>query len=339
VRLALTVVLLAVCSLAQGKPDFSGVFLRTQMEAGKHPTPIVPRILQVQQTADGIVATAIQNGETAVVHYQFDNKKIDAIQARLTADKLVVSATVKGKSTLVGFSTLPGISEHIETTWEMAHDKQQLIIRTKSDLGGSYSEAFTREPSLDAARAALAKANKISCDNPVSEWIRKTQRAGKYADGAFMGSASFDQITRCVGYEAGIFGDFFKNLKPKTKSNPRRFEKAGQLLSAYTGQLILEVQLFQTQSCADSALWTSTGNLAPDPIRDLRFMVRWMGSDTWDLDEVHADFIQEPWTKTGAVQQFYRMRIPAEGIPLTDALEVAIFSRTGEELACVKGHI
>jgi hypothetical protein len=43
----------------------------------------VPRILEVKQTAEEIVATATENGETAVVHYRLDGKKSDKVYARI----------------------------------------------------------------------------------------------------------------------------------------------------------------------------------------------------------------------------------------------------------------
>ena len=68
-------------------------------------------------------------------------------------------------------------------------------------------------------------------------------------------------------------------------------------------------------------------------------MVRWMGKRERDLGEVQAEFLSEPWRELSPPQRFYRMHIPAEDIPLTDDLEVLIFSKSGEQLACVKGHL
>jgi hypothetical protein len=68
-------------------------------------------------------------------------------------------------------------------------------------------------------------------------------------------------------------------------------------------------------------------------------MVRWLGAEQKDLGEVESDFRYEPWRESLTPMVFYRMRIPAQDIPLTNDLEVVIFSKTGEQLACIKGHL
>lgn len=66
-------------------------------------------------------------------------------------------------------------------------------------------------------------------------------------------------------------------------------------------------------------------------------MVRWMGAEKKDLGEVPAEFRYEPMRETNPAVAFYRMRIPAQGIPLTAELEVLVFAKSGEQLACIKG--
>jgi hypothetical protein len=54
----------------------------------------VPRILEVKQTAEEIVATATENGETAVVHYRLDGKKSDKVYACIKNNDLIIKGTV-----------------------------------------------------------------------------------------------------------------------------------------------------------------------------------------------------------------------------------------------------
>jgi hypothetical protein len=82
-----------------------------------------------------------------------------------------------------------------------------------------------------------------------------------------------------------------------------------------------------------------TGARQPEAVHDLRFTVRWLGAQQQDLGEIRSEFLHEPLREQAAPEAFYRMRIPAQDVSLTDDLEVSIFSQSGEQLACVKGHI
>ena len=68
-------------------------------------------------------------------------------------------------------------------------------------------------------------------------------------------------------------------------------------------------------------------------------MVRWLGAEPRDIGEVPSESLREPWREKNVPSDFYRMQIPAKDIPLTDELEVLIFSKDGEQLACLKGHL
>jgi len=332
--------LLAASSFAQSKVDFSGIFLRTETEIDNRRVPAVPRILQITQTASELTATATQNGETAVVHYRLEGKTSDEVKARLTNTKFTVRASLPRDFFPVGSIGSTLVPENIQATWELSPDSQHLVIHRKSDTGISSSEFFTREASLEAAKAAATSGLKIECDNAVSRWIRKHQSSGEYAEGAFLGLVSFAQITRCVSYDAGIFGTFFKNLEADRRVTPPRFLRNRQDVSSYSGDLLLEIQPSQNQGCSpESSPWLSISNQGPELINDLRFMVRWVGSSTRDLGEVQSEFINEPLQELNPPKVFYRMTIPAAGVPLTDDLEVLIFSKSGEQLPCVKGHI
>jgi hypothetical protein len=73
-RLALVPLVLITWSVAQTRPDFSGIFARTATTFGGPVRPAPPRIIEVKQTAEEIVVTAMQNGETAVASCRFNSK-------------------------------------------------------------------------------------------------------------------------------------------------------------------------------------------------------------------------------------------------------------------------
>jgi hypothetical protein len=93
-KLLVTVLFLTGFSLAQTKADFSGIFLRTRSEVQGHPEPAVPRILEVKQTAEEVVVTATQNGETAVARFRLHDNKSDTVQGRLKGKNLLLKTTV-----------------------------------------------------------------------------------------------------------------------------------------------------------------------------------------------------------------------------------------------------
>ena len=204
-------------------------------------------------------------------------------------------------------------------------------------MGATSSDTYVRQPSLDTAQTH-AMAGHASCDDRIAEWIRRYQPRGKYDGVAFLGRASFTQITRCVIYSADISGGFLKDLEIDEKAKPIQFRKKGKLVSTYPSDVQVEVEPLDIESCSTEP-WVSTGTSAPEPVRNLRFMVRWLGASARDLGEVQAEFLHEPWRELGSPVSFYRMRIPSEDIPLTDELEIVIFSEQGQQLACLKGHI
>lgn len=68
-------------------------------------------------------------------------------------------------------------------------------------------------------------------------------------------------------------------------------------------------------------------------------MVRWLGTKEKDFGELPSEFFYEPWREFSYPAPYYRMHVPADDIPITDDLEVVIFASSGEELACLKGHL
>lgn len=334
-RRVLALLLLAGSSFAQTRPDFSGVFLRTTTKGAKgHLEPAVPRILDIKQASDEITVTAMQNGETAIAHYRFNNKT-DAVQARWKGKSLqLVSQVVPRLSSSLTELSLPPRAVH--DRWELSDDGSQLVIREIADAEFAYSEIYEREPALDAAQAAATAASRNECERPFPLPLPKSELDPR-VHAVALGAAFFPQVTRTVVYDASLSGEFFKNLaRSKDQSG---FRKDGQDVTAYAGDLVLEVGV--NEETLGPAGWISVGP-TPDAVRHLRFMVRWLGAvqrDLGELDSSAVEFLSEPWRETLPMQPFYRMRISAQGIPLSDDLEVVIFSGDARQLACIKGHI
>src|SRR5208282_6027923 len=88
--------------------------------------------------------------------------------------------------------------------------------------------------------------------------------------------------------------------------------------------------------------WDPLGTTnAPPPAElfSLRFQVRWTGSSTRELGELPSELLSEPWPEQREPEHFYRIEIPAKGVPLEDSLEIRILTRTGEQIGCIRGNI
>jgi hypothetical protein len=339
-RLFAALLLLAGYGFAQAKPDFSGVFLRTETFNQKHTTPAVPRILEVRQTAEEIVATAAENGETAVVHYRLDGKKSETLSARLKGNVLVLKGTIPVPLGGPNPFGLPfSVNESLVIKWELSADGNQLEIRTRANSGPVDSDIYTREPSLEAARAS-ASATLQDCRKrtPSTAFLHPAQIDGAYGAGVALGAGVFEQITRSVFYEAVISGDFFNHLERVEERGQPQFRRNGQPVTTYANEIVLEVAPHPV-SFRELGAWQLVGPPTREPLLKLRFMVRWLGIEQKDLGEIESDFLYEPWRENSTPVAFYRMRIPAQNIPLTDELEVAVFSKTGEQLTCLAGHL
>jgi hypothetical protein len=335
-RLALAAaVLLVTSSLAQTKPDFSGVFLRTQIATDKdHLHAAVPRILEITQTVDEVTVTAIQNGETVLARYSLSGKNSEKFQARLKGGSLVIKGTSQRQMLGDGIG-MPPIP--LEKQWTLSPDLQQLTIRTIGNLAVAESEMYTRQPSLEAAQSAARRTSRTSCNAAVPlSTLSKMRRLDR---GAQVGVTGFEQITRCVLYKAVVSGDFFKGLERVESSGSVQFRKKDRSISTYAGDVVLEVEPDMRICPGEMGNWAQTGPEVPGTVEQLRFVVRWLGTDQRDLGEVPSEVLTEPMRETDPAEVSYRMRIPAGDVPLTDDLEVAIFAKTGEQLACIKGHI
>lgn len=339
-RLALAVVLLAGCSLAQAKPDFSGIFLRTETRFRDKAEAAIPRVIEVRQTPDAVLITATQNLETATVDYRFKGDKQNKAEARLKGRNLLIRSIAEIQLPDPGLFWLSSVvAQPVEEKWEMSPDGKQLEIHRQYGQSSEEVDIYDREPSRDDAMAAAATAGLKTSANGLSFLGYRNQRGTQtYEQGHELGLVQVQRITRCVTYDAVLSGDFFKNLVRVKDQQGSHFLKTGQATDAFSGDLVLEVGPRPYACIGEAGTWTVTA-APPESSVDLRFMVRWLGSEKRDLGEVQSKFNYEPWQEWRNPVAFYRMRIPAQDIPLTDDLEVTIFSKTGEQLACIKGHL
>src|ERR1700689_4035406 len=303
-RLLITLLLLGNFSLAQSRVDFSGIFLRTETMFRGRSEGVSPRILDIKQTADEVIVTATQNGESAVAHYRLDGKKSGTVQAWLKGENLVLKGAVKrqgpGLGLDLGLRFPLTVAVNVEEKWELSPDSQQLVIRTRQIIGAGetvFDTHYTREPSLQAAQAAADLNAKRDCVTTLSISALRSQseKPREYGQGAELGMAHLERITRCVSYGAVLSGDFFKDLERTEKSGPAQFRKNGQTVTAFAGDLVLGIGLHHWFCPAEIGDWVPTGPPSPEAAQNLRFKVRWLGDQQKDLGEVKSEFLVEPW--------------------------------------------
>lgn len=175
--------LLGNFSLAQSRVGFSGTFLRTETMFRGRPEAASPRILDIKQTADEVIVTATQNGESAVAHYRLDGKKSGTVQAWLKGENLVLKGTVKrqgpGLGLDLGLRFPLTVAANVEEKWELSPDSQQLVIRTKQNVGAGesvFDTRYIREPSLEAAQAGGLECQEGLRDNTPDLGSQKPER-------------------------------------------------------------------------------------------------------------------------------------------------------------------
>lgn len=341
-RLALTLMFLVCCSFAQVAPDFSGVYLRTSTKIRNQPIPATPRILEVHQTADELNLKAAQNYETATARYPLSNQKSDKLQVSFRGKSLHVKAAIVRQLGVPGSQgETMSSTEVVEEDWDLSEDGRQLTITRKSSIADRERvDTYTREPSWDAAAEASKVATRDGCAPETAPGSKEERLKSRKLDkGIALGFTFFRAITKCVIYDAAISGDFFKNLKSTKEQGAERFQKSGQPVDKYSGDILLEVAPHQIPCFGEAGEWVHTGNPMPNAVQDLRFMVRWLGTKEKDFGELPSEFFYEPWREFSYPAPYYRMHVPADDIPITDDLEVVIFASSGEELACLKGHL
>jgi hypothetical protein len=354
------VLLLCVSSslLAQNRPDFSGVYLRNRAKTGLQAGAGTlgqrirllqdveralddgsPLILVVTQTADLIETTKIQNGARSTNHYDLNGSKPKKVHSR--GSESIGRAKFNRETLLIEYNAplqFRGMTFRVKEKWKLSLDSRILTIQP---LPSGETETFTRQPSVDSARARASEAslmNKCVCLRLPSP----ANARSKDWDEAELGFTAYRQLNTCVLFDAGFWGEFFKGFERSDTPNGTQFRKSGQVVSQFPDTVVLEVTT-KVDDCAPRSLWiipivTSASPLPPE-LLGLRFRLRWTGSSTKDLGEVGPELLTEPWPELAQPERFYRMQIPSKGVPLTDNLEIRILTKAGNQIGCISGHI
>jgi len=370
--------LLATCALwAQTTPDFTGVYLldpaerpqtETKPRKGRAPRSD-PRLLAVQQIEETLVAgsslilvirqsegslyaTWRQNGATSMSRFDLNGQTtenrtpwglVTRDRAKFRKQKLIIESVAEGSyldgPTMqgIGLTVAPRVNGvRFKETWELKPNQHTLVIESLYSLA-----SYSRQPSSEAA---LAKADAASLMKRCSslKWPPLQEDDLKYGGGVTLGITAYRQLARCVSFEANLLGECLGGLERTVKSGVAEFRKNGSVESEYPDSVVLEIQPRVWYWPADGLWWVPRQAGAaklPDEYLDLRFRIAWAGLVSRDLGEVNSELITEPWPELRPPQRFYRLKIPSNGIPLTDTLEIQIFSSDGESVGCISGHI
>lgn len=342
-------------ALAQSIPDFSGVFLRERIEDHGVATVIreaeSPLILDIKQGSDILRVTEIQHGVQATDTYDLSGKATinaspDGVRSK---DKVKF---YHGRLVLKSEWTDPNNARTnlaTEQTWELSSDLQTLTIQPKIEPRGGMPRdfrriaVFARQASL---RVALEKAQAASAMNNCKVathsfgWVPRVD----LSRGAVLGYTNFEELVWDVYFEAHLRGDFFSGLRRTEASEEAGFRKNGQVIQTYDGSLVLDVipymqphprYLFSTMGAVMG--WGDPH--LPEWLLNLRFRIKWVGSESRDLGEVPAELGHQPWPDESHPRKIYQIAVHARGVPLTDSLEIHILSAAGTQLGCISGHI
>ena len=359
-RLLPSVLLLSASCLLLGQnaPDFSGVYLRDRaksgLRAGAGALGQRIRLLQevdqalddgsmlilvVTQTADSIEVTKIQNGAKATSHYDLSSSKSKKVRSR--GSDMAEHAKFKNQTLLIEYKArLSWFATpiRVKENWQLSPDSRILTIQPQPF---GETETYTRQASLDSALARASEAslmNKCVC-------VRLPTPANARAkdwDEAEIGFTAYRQLNKCMLFDAGLWGGFFKRLERSDTPNGTQFRKSGQVVSEFPDEVLLEV-ITKIDECASGSLWIipilTSINPLPLELLGLRFRLRWTGSSTHDLGEVEPELRTEPWPELSRPERYYAMEIPSKGVPLTDSLEIRILTKAGNQIGCISGHI
>ena len=351
--------ILLLCSssvYAQGRPDFSGIFFRTGVLEGHHgkkqdlrPEVAPPLVLVVSQTAKLLGVTATQNGATITSSYRLDgtesrNSGYNGVQtvdrAKFKNQKLLIESSVVAISgTVINVGGL-----HVKQTWEMASDRQTLTIRTTFPFQGHLgNEIYERMPTFDVASAKAEAASEMNKCNTLPLFLtNQVQVQRQYSGESFLSFTSFQQFNRRVSFTAHLEGSFFQKLVRIDGPGGGKFFKNGQRVETFPESVRLEVEPWVFDySRWDPHLflmapWPSK---IPEEFLELRFHLRWTGSESRDLGEVRSKLITEVWPELRLPWKWYTLEVPAKNVSLTDNLEIRILSSAGKQLGCISGHI
>ncbi len=336
---------------AQDKPDFTGIFLRTAVgrpdsknEVIPRPTPSPPLLLEVVQTEDSLTVTQNQNGATSASHYQLKggkttNEDFDGVQtvsqARIKKGKLIIESSV------IAVGGVPVAGDHrarIEQIWELSENQQTLTVRRPANAS---LEIFARQPTLERAMALADSASEMNHCNqfPVEVAERSTL---DYSRGVLLGVTSYQQFHRVVIFDAGLGGPFFQGLVRKDTAGGAEFSRNGQRVEFFPDFVLAEIEPYVSPYSSGEAapfVLPPVPPKIPEECLHLRFRLKWIGSGTRDLGEIGSELMTEPWPKERPPRRWYKVEVPAKNVPLTDTLEIQIFTSAGKRIGCISGHI
>jgi len=345
---------LLLCSapaFAQTIPDFSGVFLRNPVE--RHGVNKINTefddllVLNIKQGVDTLEVTEMQNGAQATSVYNLNGKPSinvspDGMRSNDRIEfkdgKLTIKSEVTDRKVVV-FNRLTG------ETWRLSPDLQTLTIRVKEGYprlgvqGFRPTQTYTRQTSLPVALKNANMASEMNKCNVLPPFLSK-KGSPKLNHGAILGMTGFQQLAWQVSFGAVLDGNFFNDLERTPTSGGVKFRKKGMLISSYSGPINLEVIPTVTFTRGEFALTSTIMGLEPLPewLLNLRFRIKWVGSESRDLGEVPAELRQKASDLAPLYEQYW-LEIPAQDVPITDSLEVHILSADGNQLGCISGHI
>jgi len=332
-------------TFSETRPDFSGVFFRTDAIVGKHKPKqrsgsetLPPLTLLVRQTPERLEVTAIQNWATNIRHYALDGGVSQNVDHN--GLKTEDHAAFRDQSLLI--ETEVDGAKVQKQSWDLSPDQQTLTVtRTfRSEVySGTRTETFARQPSLEAAMDRAEAVSEMNRCNAVVPPVL-LRRPRKYDEGAPLGFTGFLQLGRHVGFYAGFSGLFFHRLNRKDKHGVPHFHRKGKIVETYPDSVELEIW----PGASEDMPWELGGAVVPrayiQPIGmpDLRFHLKWSGTETRDVGEVKAERLTSYWLER-MPREWYLLRVPAKNVPLADDLEIRILSSSGQQLGCIKGHI
>jgi len=345
--------LLLVCSSAlfgRSRTDYSGTFARTGVadipSKGKHaPSSETspPLTLQVQQTANWLRVTTIQNWASSVSRYRLNGKPSDNVDhdGFHTTDRL----KLKNQELLIKTELLlsADYSFPISRTWKLSPDLQTLTMEHVAHAPGykavGYTETFARKPSLEVALEQAEAISEMNRCNVAPSTEFAVNKPTQYDGAAPLGFTGFQQLGRYVSFYASLDGPFFRGLVRVDKPDGPEFYKGSQLVKTFTNEFVLEIEPRLTKTFD----WFEIGSGAagvPEEFRTLRFHLRWKGADSRDLGEVPSKMEALQLTLPLAPPpEWHILKVPTDNVPLTDDLEIRILSSTGQQLGCISGHI
>ncbi len=334
---------------AQEAPDFSGVFLRTSPSSGPSAPPV---ILEISQTPRALDVTAYLNGESAVSHYDLTTEdQVTGEKLRIKDKNLIIQSQAQlWQLPWVSISPLGYVSTSDPRTlmratekWALSRDSGTLTIARKREFfsdkkrpvsdGHEIKETYQRKPDLASAKAEVERAQGECRVQPQGPEM-STKEKVSYRDGVILGHSEFRQVSRCISFTAVLAAD---KLERSPTSRGPEFRLDSKPVTSFPETVVVEVS--PPADCAPGWRPETRPAVKPPEMANLKFRARWLGRTTRDLGEVDAKLLHEPWPELSRSEPFFRMQIPAKGVPLTDTLEVRILDDTNRQLGCIAGHI